>query len=37
MRPETLFGLLYIVIRLAIILGVVYFAVASIIREGRKK
>ena len=37
MRTETLFGEIFIIIRLAITLGVIYFVVASIIRERRKK
>jgi hypothetical protein len=37
MRPETLLGVLFLVVRLAIVAGVIYFAVAEILRERSRK
>jgi hypothetical protein len=37
MRPETLLGVLYIVVRVAILAGIVYYALASVRRERKVK
>ncbi len=37
MRPEMLLGVLYLVVRIAILAGIVYYAVSEIMRERHKK
>jgi hypothetical protein len=37
MTSGELFGLIYLIVRLAVLAGIVYYSIVVVIREGRKR